>query len=412
MTQLTVKPRSLKGVIHIPPSKSQTLRAILFASLAKGNSVINDPLKSPDAQCMICACRQFGASIDEREGELFITGNGGVMTFHEGSVDCGNSGIVLRFCAAIAALGGAPVSFRGDDSLCRRPMHALGQALDSLGVHVDYQKKPGFAPLTITGPITGEAVTLDGSDSQPVSALLIVAALFAEDFEMIVTNPGEKPWVEMTLAWLRKLGVEVLCENYERYRIQGKGWDGFSYTVPGDWSSAAFPIAAALVTRSELTVTGLFPDFHQGDQKIMAILESMGARFAWTENSLTVLPFDELKGIDIDLNDCIDALPILAVIACAAKGTTRLYNAAVAKTKECDRISCMARELGKMGARIKEFDDGLLIEGGPLHGAGVESHGDHRMAMALAVAALAAQSETTIHNIACIAKTYPNFFLL
>jgi len=409
MTQLIVNPSSLTGTIKIPPSKSQTLRALLFASLAKGTSLITNPLMSPDSQKMIDACLQLGATIKQDGQQLVVHGNGGVIPSRQCRIDAGNSGIVLRFLSTIAAISDESVTFSGDASLCRRPMHILGDALVSLGVQIDYLKEPGFAPLSITGPVEGSSVTLEGGDSQPVSALLIAASLLGREFEITALNPGEKPWIEMTLDWLNKMGVSVRCQDFHRYTVNGNGWPSFNYSVPGDWSTAAFPLIAAIVTRSELLIEGLTPDPCQGDQKILQILESMGAHINFLNDTITVLPNQTVTGIDIDVNDCIDALPALTVMACFAKGTTRLYNAAIAKTKECDRIVCMAQELTKMGAHIKTFDDGVLIEGSSLHGGVVDSHGDHRIAMALTVAALGASTPTTIRDVECIAKTYPNF---
>jgi len=407
MATITIASSSLKGSLRIPSSKSQTLRAILFASFADGASVLTRPLMSSDTEKMIEACVRFGAKIQIEGERLMIEGNGGVFPGREIVCDVGNSGIALRFLAGMAALGSSPVTLTGDASLCRRPMTVLGEALKDLGAEVSYRGVEGFAPLTVRGPFRKSAVKLPGHDSQPVSALLIASSLLGRDMTIEVVECGERPWIDMTLHWLKARGVQV-AQKGGTFHVFGKGWSSFDYTVPGDWSTAAFPIGAALVTGSKLCLEGLADDPCQGDRKIISILESMGAKFQKAE-VLKVLPSRQLHGIALDVNDCIDTLPILAVLGCYAKGTTKLYNAAVAKTKECDRIACLAEELGKMEAHIRSFDDGLLVEGGQLRGAVVDSHGDHRLAMALAVAALGADGPATIRGVECIAKTYPDF---
>ncbi|MCB1118970.1 MAG: 3-phosphoshikimate 1-carboxyvinyltransferase, partial [Chlamydiia bacterium] len=254
------------------------------------------------------------------------------------------------------------------------------------------------------------SVTLDGKDSQPISALLIAANFIEGVTEVTVTDPGEKPWVEMTLSWFDRLNIPYLSEDYTHYRIQGKSpYTGFHYTVKGDWSSAAFPLAAALVTRSTLKLNGLDLEEPQGDKQLIPILEAMGAKITWDNDQLVVHATETLKGTTIDVNDLIDALPILAVIGCFAEGETRLVNGAVAATKESNRLEVIASELRKMGAAIEEIDDGLLIHHSPLVGAEVDSHKDHRIAMALTVAALGAKGATRIKDIECVRKTFPNF---
>ncbi len=228
---------------------------------------------------------------------------------------------------------------------------------------------------------------LCGADSQPVSALLMAACLLDGVTELEVDEPGEKPWIGVTLEWLERLGHVVTHSDYSHYRIEGRGaHDGFNYVVPGDWSSAAYPLVAAAITGSEVEVTNLNPDDTQGDKGAL-----------------------EMSGGDIDVNPIIDALPILAVRGCYGEHEVRLYNGAIARRKECDRIGVICAELRKMGADIEEREDGLVVRPAQLRGAVVESHGDHRIAMSLAVAALGATGETTVHDTACVKKSYPGF---
>lgn len=414
MAHYSVKKSTLSGEIEIPSSKSHTLRAILFGALGRGRSVVNRPLDSLDAKAMIEACRLLGAHIQEYPGRLEIEGVDGKIKHAEDVLQAGNSGLVLRFISAIASLSEYPMVITGDYSIRHlRSMESLSAGLRQLGVKVESTRGNGFAPLIIQGPLKSGRVLIDGEDSQPVSALLIAGIFGPGPVEIDVRNAGEKPWVELTLDWLKRLGVGYERRGYEYYKLSGKGgYEGFEYTVPGDWSTAAFPLAAALVTHSTLTVRNIDINDCQGDKAIVDVLKQMGAQIEIDadKQQMHIGSNGTLKGVDVDINDFIDALPILSVVACYASGKTRIRNAAVAKGKECNRISCLASELQKMGAAINEYADGLLITPGPMVGAKLNSHDDHRMAMALAVAGLGASGETTVQNVQCVRKTFPDFF--
>lgn len=405
-----ITPSILKGTLTPPASKSHTLRAILFASLANGKSTIHHYLHSPDTKAMIHACRNLGATIDVDEHFLSIQGVNGSPTA-TGTIDSGNSGQVLRFIGAVAALGTNEVTITGDASIkTRRPVTPLIEGLKQMGAIATSNQ--GSAPISIKGPLFASTLQVDGSDSQPISALLM-AATFCEGKSLLhVKNPGEKPWVALTLDWLRRLGVSCGHRNFTEYWIEGRSsYPGFEYTVPADFSSVAFPIAAALITGSELTITGIDFADSQGDKKVIQIMQEMGGKIVENKknSSLLVKPSKSLNGVEVDINDTIDALPILAVLACFSKGKTRLKNAAIARKKESDRISAMANELRAMGADLLEKPDGLLITGRTLKGAIVNGHKDHRVAMAMSVAGLGAKGETLVKNVDCINKSYQTF---
>lgn len=413
MTQLIVKKSSLQGEMTVPASKSHTMRAILFGALGSGQSIIRQFLPSPDTQAMINACRLFGAQIEVSSDQIAIEGLKGQVQGAADVIHAGNSGIILRFCSALGALASRPIVVTGDHSIRhQRPMQTLLDGLSQLGVKTASMRNDGFAPVIIQGPIKSSKAIIDGQDSQFVSALLIALAFAEQPIELIVENPGEKPWVALTLDWFNRLGIR--CENraFEEFRLEGRAnYPGFEYAVPGDFSSAAFPIAAALVTQSELTLKNLDMQDAQGDKKLIPILKQMGALIDYDEchKTLKVKKGGKLCGIDADINDYIDAVTILAVLACFAEGETRLLNAAGAKQKECNRLQCIAAELSKMGADIRETGDGLIIRKSLLKGVHVQSHQDHRMAMSLAVAGLGAHGETTIDGAECISKTFPDF---
>lgn len=409
---ITVEKSSLKGRIEVTASKSHTMRAILLASLARGRGTVRRPLASPDTDAMIAVCRAMGAAIRKEDGALYIDGCGGRPKLPGDVIDAGNSGQVLRFGAALAATIPGYSVFTGDESVrTLRPMRPLLDALTQLGAMAVSSKGDGTAPVIIRGPVKAGAVRMSGEDSQPVSAMLMLAAILHGSTVIEVDNPGETPWIDLTLYWLDKLGVEYGNGNYRRYVVTGNpGWPGFDYTVPGDWSSAAFPMAAALVTGSEITLGNMDMRDPQGDKIIVDLFRRMGADILVDDAARTVriLPHQGLRGIEADINKAIDALPVLAAVACFADGPTAITGAAIARKKESDRITAIAAGLTAMGARITEHEDGLTVHPAPLHGAAVESHHDHRIAMALAVAGMAG-GETRVNDTSCIAKSFPGF---
>ncbi len=415
MKAVKVSRSTLKGEVAVPPSKSQTLRAVLFGALAAGKTVINNPLSSPDTEAMCRAFRSFGAEISPAGNALSISGLDGRLGVADDVIQAGNSGIVLRFVAAASALSCCPVVITGDHSLRHlRPIESLLQGLRQLGVKAISTKGDGFAPVIIQGPIKSGKAVISGEDSQPVSGLLIASAFAEGHVELHVKNPGEKPWVQLTLDWLTRLGAECENDNFERYFVKGGlKVQGFDYTVPGDFSTASFPIVAALITGSPLVVKNLDFSDAQGDKQLIPLLQEMGADIETDpENGqIRIGKNSRLKGREVDLNEMIDAISPLALLACFAEGKTVIRNAKVARTKECDRIGATAKELGKMGARVEETADGLVIYPAELKASlALESHSDHRMAMTLCVAAMGAKGESSIRGVECVEKTYANFF--
>ncbi len=410
MSSIQIGPSKLQGEIVIPPSKSHTLRALLFALMAKGKSRISRYLHSPDTTAMVEALCSLGAKVEAAKEELIVEGVDGKLSAAEDVIQCGNSGQVLRFIGALASLSPSYTVLTGDRSIRHnRPIQPLLDALGKLGAMAVSSRLDGRAPIIIRGPIQGGKTSLRGEDSQPVSALLITGAFVPIEIDVI--EPGEKPWIGLTLHWLDKFHIPYENHQFKRYKTKGGALlSAFDYSVPGDFSSAAFPIAAALLTGSELKLNCLDREDVQGDKAILPLLEKMGAKFEIGPQSITVKKTSGLKGTRIDVNDFIDALPILAVIGCFAEGKTEIVNGAIARTKESDRIGSIATELKKMGAKIEERADGLTIHSSPLRGASLNAHQDHRIAMALTVAALAATGETTLHGIEAAKKSYPTFF--
>ena len=413
MSAVEIFPGHLHGDLTLPSSKSHTLRAFIFATMADGISVIKNPLISSDSLAMLKACEQLGASYTLQSNQCTIQGTQGILKPPDGVIDCGNSGITFRFLTALCSLLSSYTVITGDFSIRhQRPIEPLLQALRQLGVFAAKAGNNASAPVILQGPIQSAKARVLGSDSQFVSALLILGAFVDEGLEIFVDSPAELPWVDLTCSWLAQMGIAFERQGYTYFKVFPKKiLPSFSYCVPGDLSSAAFSIVGALVTNSTITLHNIDLADTQGDKHVIFLLKKMGANFHYDPRlkSLTVYP-SCLTGIDIDMDCCIDALPILAVAGLFAKGRTRLYNAEGARHKESNRIFTIAQELKKMGANLEEKDDGLILYPSKLSSAHLTSHQDHRIVMALSIACLSSSSSSMIEDMSAVEKSYPQFF--
>lgn len=408
-----ISPSLVGGEVVVPPSKSHTLRAIVFALMAKGKSVIENYLSSPDTVAMLEAIQKFGAKVEIFEDRLEIYGVDGRLKGPYDVIQSGNSGIVLRFIAGIAALAENYAVITGDESIrLRRPIKPLLDTLASQNVFAESTNRNGYAPVIIRGPMKPGVMAIEGSDSQPVSALLIATSFLKGPSEIYVMNPGEKPWVDVTLDWLKWLGADITNHDYRHYKVAGKmAYEGFNVSIPGDYSSAAYALASGIISRKKVRVVGLSMDDSQSDKNFLKVLEKMGASVTFfpDEYAVEVVAPDEIRGVEVDINNCIDMGSIIAVLACFASSKTVISGAGVSRFKESDRIHAISVELRKMGAKIEEREDGMVIYPARLRGALLCSHNDHRIALSLIVAAFGAEGESNIDGVECISKTYPTF---
>jgi 3-phosphoshikimate 1-carboxyvinyltransferase len=352
-------------------------------------------------------------------------------------LDVGNSGTTLFLALAAASLGKRPVTFTGDEQIARRGAGPLLEALAALGVRVR-AGAGGCVPITVEGPWRGGRVSLPCPTSQYLSALLLSAPLTPASAltEIEVPLLNEKPYIELTLSYLKAQGVPYEgAADFSFFRIPGGGtYKPLNGPVPGDFSSAAFPAAAAAITGGPVEILGLTPEDPQGDKAFFDMLSQMGCRVAWTGGSgewrLSVSRTGPLRGGEFDLNATPDLLPVMAVCAAYAQGDTSLVNAAHARIKETDRIAVMAAELGTLGVSCEELPDGLRIHGtggaevpvrpvpapaspGSIPGQRrVQGRGDHRIVMALAAAALGSAGPLEITDAESAAVTYPGFLEL
>jgi 3-phosphoshikimate 1-carboxyvinyltransferase len=430
-----IEPHRLSGTVQVPASKSHTIRRLLFAAMAEGVSEIDYPLDSLDTQSCLAACRALGAEITEHRapdpacpnppdagGNRLVrwTLRGrGIPPAAALSIDVGNSGTTLFLTLALAGLSPVPVHFDGDAQIRRRGAGPLLAALAGLGLQTE--SRGGRVPISVQGPWKGGRVSVECPTSQYLSALLIAAPLAPGGTltELDIPLLNERPYVEMTLAYLKAQGIRYETGNdFSWFRIPGgQTYTPISGPVPADFSSSAFPAAAAAISGGPVKLLGLDLSDSQGDKAFFDVLAAMGCHVRREEAPVPALWVERtgpLGGGEFDLNDTPDMLPACAVTAAFAKGDTALVNAAHARIKETDRIAVMAAELGKLGVNITERPDGLIIHGtgeAP-RGGKIDGRGDHRVVMAFAAAALGASGPVEIDGAESAAVTYPGFLKL
>ena len=408
-----VKSKRAHGQIEIPASKSQTIRAFLIAAFARGKSVIRHPLISSDTESCIEAVKKLGATIEfNKDYSICYVDSSRLNTDPNGIlIDAGNSGTTEYLLLGMAASLGIPVTITGDEQLQNRPVGPLSKALEDLGASVCTHK--GMPPVTITGPLKGGKTTIECKTSQYLSALLLASPLATGDSEIDCSLLYEKPYVSMTLEWLKKQEIELsITDDLEHTKVRGnQSYKPIDEYIAGDFSSASFFFAMAAISGTTITVKGLDRNDPQGDKEILSVLAKMGCIVEWNENSVTVTGPDKLSGGEFDLNSMPDTLPILAVTAAFANGDVHLTNVPQARIKETDRIATMCENLKSLGADAQEEEDGILIHGkGSLKGGKAKGYGDHRIIMALASAASGTEESVFIDDIKAASVTFPTFF--
>lgn len=412
-----IYPGSVQGEMSVPSSKSHTIRALIIATLAGGRSVIRNPLLSEDCKAAMRIAGQFGSHVEAREGCWIVDGPVDGLKTPEDVVNVDNSGTTLYFMTSIAALRPDYTVFTGDKSIRRRPVQPLLDALIALGATASTTRQGSLsAPFFIKGPIKGGEVKVPCTTSQYISSLLIAAPMCEGNTRVLTDEPKEIPYIDMTIKWLREAGIEINYDEaaHKYYEIKGnQRYKPFDKAMPSDWSSVAFPTAAALTKGSHLTIHNMDFKDSQGDAAVIDHLIAMGADILkdTEKGDLIIRGGKSLTGIKMDLVNTPDALPILCVAGCMANGTTVLDNVAGARLKETDRVAVMTEALAKMGADISATQNTITIHGGkPLTGCEQSSHDDHRIAMALTVAAMFSKGCTTITNAECASVTFPGFY--
>lgn len=423
----------IQNQVNIPGSKSHTIRALLLAGLANGKSTIYNALDSGDTQSCINLLQTLGievhlSSSSSNVNKTIEISSCGMNAFinpnitSEEPIYLGNSGTSLYFATALAGLSNVPILFDGDNSLRTRSALTLLEALETLGAHISMKNSfSGCLPYSVHGPIHNGNIYIECSTSQYLSALILTLSLVKGKSNITAKLVGEFPYVEMTLSWLKKHNIHVQRnDSYSEFNISGSGIiSPFTESIPGDFSSAAFFLGITAITGNTLYLRGLKEDYTQADMAILSVLQDMGCNYSWEEHDsvpvLKIIRDNTLIGGEFDLSNIPDSLPILSVVASYASSPTKFYNVAHARKKETDRITVMVKELACVHVNAEELEDGLIIhpsKNSPGFQSGeVHSHHDHRIAMAFACGALAAQGPITIYNADVASITFPDFFI-
>jgi 3-phosphoshikimate 1-carboxyvinyltransferase len=400
----------------VPGSKSDTNRALVVAALARGESELQGALDADDTRAMRECLRALGIALEEPEPARWrIQGGGGALAAPTRTLDARASGTTARFVTALATLAPGPSRIDGTPRMRERPIDDLVEALRQLGAEIEIEGRGGCPPLLVRGGgLRGGRATIDASrSSQYVSAVLLVGPYGEHDLELHLKGGVlvSRPYVDLTLHTMRAFGAEAAWRGPGALTVRaGLPYHGRVYRIEPDASSAAYAFAAAAIAGGRVRVPGLPPDSVQADLRLLGLLERMGCRATRRGDELELAgPAGTLRALDVDMNESPDAVVALAVVCLFADGPSTLRNVAVLRLHETDRLAALEAELRKLGAGAQAGPDWLRIEPGPLHGAEIETHDDHRLAMAFALAGLRVPG-VAIRDPGCVAKTWPDYF--
>ncbi|HOK95437.1 MAG TPA: 3-phosphoshikimate 1-carboxyvinyltransferase [Anaerohalosphaeraceae bacterium] len=416
---LTASASTLSGSIAIPGSKSHTIRAVVISSLAKGTSRIRKPLVSSDTLSAVDCYRALGAEIDISDNDCWtVIGNGGIIPSESRKIDVGNSGTTMNFAIGTCSMANPNVEMylTGDHQIQYRPVKPVLKAVIDLGAKGYCLKNNGCPPVSVSGRLRGGKTTIECKSSQYLSSLLLCCPLAEGNSEITVSLLYEPDYARMTLDWLNKQGIcYEMKDDLSWFRIPGgQAYRPFDLPVPADFSSATFFLCAGALLGQNVIIKGLDFSDSQPDKAVVDYLKQMGADITICQDGVYVSKSD-LQGIELDMNRTPDALPAMAVTAAFAQGTTKLVNVAQARMKETDRIACMAKELTKLGADVRELPDGLIIhgQGGKnLKAGSFSGYGDHRIVMAMSIAAMSLEGKSRIDTAEAMSVTFPEYVAL
>ena len=404
-----VEKSTISGRIVCPSNKSYTHRAIFLASMADGKSMIKNILKSGDTNATVNACRNFGVEIKEIGNNMAVKSTG-ELKLQNNTIDAANSGTTIRIVTAISALLDDEVVLTGDSSLKKRPMQPLLDALGSLGAKCN--SSAGKPPITVSGRIKGGKVTISGNiSSQFISAMMIIAPKLENGILLNIKGKlVSKPYVDATIISMKKFGVNVRTEiPYKKYVIPSQNYKSTAFTVPSDFSSLALLLSASVLVGENLTIEISLGDMPQADEAIIDILEILGVIVTLDKNTIKIKSPKKLNGGKFDLSNSPDLIPAIAILALKASKPIEIFNVKHARYKETDRIAILARELSKLGIKVVEKNDGLILRNtGSLTGDNLNSENDHRLFMAFCIAGMYV-GNCTISDPESVEISYPNF---
>lgn len=404
--------RQLYATLHVPGSKSLSQRALVAAALAKDDSVISNVLVSQDTMYLIGGLRELGAEITETADGFSVAGTAGNLTNSGKEIFLGNNGTALRFLTALICLGKGRYTLTGEKRLCERPVGALADALKEMGVDISTSNHCPPVQINANG-LTGGRITLrDIESSQYVSALLLCAPYTIRGIDLTLEGGVvSAPYIELTIHVMRDFGADIVRTGPYAYHVNaGQVYQGRTYFVEGDASSASYFALAAALLKKTIRIEGISRKSRQGDIRLLAVLEQLGCVVESQENSVDVTGRELVKGdLTFDLNDMPDMVPTLAILSAFREGQTVISNVAHLRIKESNRLAAIVAELNRVGIDARELPDGVVIKGGRMQPAEIKTYNDHRMAMSFAVAGLVT-SGIDISDKQCVDKSFPSFW--
>jgi 3-phosphoshikimate 1-carboxyvinyltransferase len=405
----SITPSRVSGSVPAPPSKSMTVRALAAGLLARGTSTLRNVSHCDDGVAATEVIERLG-TIVERQGEVFMVHGTALdpTALQSDYFNCGESGLAMRMFAPVVALLDRTVILTASGSLASRPMEMI-RSLEQLGVTVTMKNL--HPPLSIRGPMKAGHITTDASvSSQFLTGLLTALPLCSGDSIISARSVKSGPYVRMTIHLLDRFGISIRHDDrLEEFSVAGgQSYRPTDYIIEGDWSGAAFLLVAG-ATSGDVTVTGLDPKSYQADRAIIRALEDAGARVTMDDESVTVEQRD-LRSFEFDATDCPDLFPPLVVLAARCDGTTVIHGAHRLAHKESDRAGALRTEFERLGVTVNLQGDRLEVVGGRIGSGAVDSHNDHRIAMAAAVAGLGADGPVVITRDEAVFKSYPGFF--
>lgn len=403
--QKIITPSEIQGTLFAPSSKSTMQRALIAALLAEGVSEIEFHSLCNDVLSTLSVIEDLGAEITRKGNTFFIKGG---INPKKTSVHCGESGLCSRIFGSAAALAGREIEITGKGSLLKRNLTIPVEQFEKLGITV--RSTQGHLPISVFGQVTGGTVEIDGSQtSQVLSGLLMTLPRASGNSELRVSNLSSKPYIDLTINLLSEFGIRVMNQNYELFKIAGnQKYRPAKYISEGDWSGAAFFLVAGAVS-GEITVRNLTVFSHQADRAVVEALKRAGAKMSISADGISVSK-DRLKAFEFDASDCPDLFPPLAALASACEGTSVLRGVNRLPLKESNRAEALVCEFSKMGLDIEIQNNSMLIQGGKPRSSNIDSHNDHRIAMATAVAALRTEGKIIIDQAECVEKSYSEFW--
>jgi len=404
-----VEKSKIRGIIDCPSNKSYTHRGIFLASLAGNNSKVENVLLSADTKATIEACEKFGAII-EVDNSVVIVKESIKIGSKVSEINTENSGTTIRIAIGIASLFSEEITLTGDESIQKRPMQPLLDALSSIGAECN--STYGKPPVKIKGSIAGGDVTIPGNlSSQFISSLLITAPLTKNGINLTIQGDlVSKPYLDATIRTMREFGVSVqTLIPYKKYNISPQIYKNTTFKVPIDFSSLALLLSSIVLSGEDVTIKGSIGNLPQGDEAFIDFLNQLGVLVTINENEIKIKSPEKLKGGRFDLRNSPDLLPPLAILSLVSSDPIEIVNVKHARLKETDRIAILARELPKIGIKVKEKEDGLILESsGNLIGAKLDSENDHRLFMAFCIAGTHI-GDCIVTDPKSVEVSYPNF---